>query len=838
MSWAWLIGGREIATIIKNATQLPSYQLKDHGAIRECPNCHHLIDNSDVSFEWPGLPAGVKFDPSDAELLKHLSGKIELGNSEPHLFIEDFIPTLEGEDGICYTHPENLPGSKRNGNNVFFFHKTTSAYATGPRKRRKVLRQHNSSEDLRWHKTGKTKAVMENGHHKGWKKIMVLYRSTNKGSKADKSNWVMHQYHLGANEDEGEVEFVVSKLFYQTNGVIEEPVTVEFQASSSTPLQHTSHRSFQGNYCPLLDEENIYYISSAKDAELFSEAPELHPEAVVLEDEKWESGVDQVSNFSHFKNRSDMLGGDFDATCGITEFDNLNLDTSPDFLLSDAQFGYLEMENILEAKIVSDIFDVAHVSDVVILIGFSIRTWLIDSKTIAAKVKNATQPPSNQVKDCGANRQCPNCFHRIDNSDIVYQKGTEDDMSYRVFLNWRLLKASFVVPCLVQVAVEWPGLPAGVKFDPSDVELIKHLSGKAGLGNSEPHLFINEFIPTLEGEDGICYTHPENLPGSKRDGNSVHFFHRTSRAYATGPRKRRRIHGQCNSSEEHVRWHKTGKTKAMMENGIQRGWKKIMVLYKSSKKGYKPDKSNWVMHQYHLGAKEDEEEGEFVVSKIFFQQQAKQFGKDDIDHLVIEEPVTTGVRASPSTPLQHTANHSRQGKRVLLDEVDEENVYYSPAQDTELTLEAPESNQEDVSLEDLRGLPLWWEGKAQAVEESYNVNSSLCNENFNSYTPAKNVDVSLLCNENLDSNARADDMDASLLCNENLDPYAPIDESGLQHVPYFFDFDESRSGMPGGDINTTYGISDLNNLEMGAPPFSLLDLQFGSQESLGWLDRL
>ncbi|KAF6156408.1 hypothetical protein GIB67_034138 [Kingdonia uniflora] len=605
MSWAWLIGGREIAAIIKNATQLPSYQLKDHGAIRECPNCHHLIDNSDVSFEWPGLPAGVKFDPSDAELLEHLSGKIGLGNSEPHLFIEDFIPTLEGEDGICYKHPENLPGSKRKGNNVFFFHKTTSAYATGSRKRRKVLRQHNSSEDLRWHKTGCAVWLSGNGKYSG--------------------------------------------------------------------------------------------------------------------------------------------------------------------------------------------------------------TWLIDSKTIAAKVKNATQPPSNQVKDCGANRQCPNCFHRIDNSDIVYQKGTEDDMSYRVFLNWRLLKASFVVPCLVQVAVEWPGLPAGVKFDPSDVELIKHLSGKAGLGNSEPHLFINEFIPTLEGEDGICYTHPENLPGSKRDGNSVHFFHRTSRAYATGPRKRRRIHGQCNSSEEHVRWHKTGKTKAMMENGIQRGWKKIMVLYKSSKKGYKPDKSNWVMHQYHLGAKEDEEEGEFVVSKIFFQQQAKQFGKDDIDHLVIEEPVTTGVRASPSTPLQHTANHSRQGKRVLLDEVDEENVYYSPAQDTELTLEAPESNQEDVSLEDLRGLPLWWEGKAQAVEESYN---------------------------NLDSNARADDMDASLLCNENLDPYAPIDESGLQHVPYFFDFDESRSGMPGGDINTTYGISDLNNLEMGAPPFSLLDLQFGSQESLGWLDRL
>ncbi|KAF6167866.1 hypothetical protein GIB67_027644 [Kingdonia uniflora] len=90
-----------------------------------------------------------------------------------------------------------------------------------------------------------------------------------------------------------------------------------------------------------------------------------------------------------------------------------------------------------------------------------LQTWLIDSKTIAAKVKNATQPPSNQVKDCGANRQCPNCFHRIDNSDV---------------------------------AVEWPGLPAGVKFYPSDTELIKHLSGKVGLGNSEPPLMSNYLL--------------------------------------------------------------------------------------------------------------------------------------------------------------------------------------------------------------------------------------------------------------------------------------------------------------------------------------------------------
>jgi len=65
----------------------------------------------------------------------------------------------------------------------------------------------------------------------------------------------------------------------------------------------------------------------------------------------------------------------------------------------------------------------------------------------------------------------------------------------------------------IQVSGEWPGFPLGVKFDPSDVELLEHLSGKCGVGNTQPDMFINEFITTLEGDQGICYTHPENLQG-------------------------------------------------------------------------------------------------------------------------------------------------------------------------------------------------------------------------------------------------------------------------------------------------------------------------------------
>ena len=73
----------------------------------------------------------------------------------------------------------------------------------------------------------------------------------------------------------------------------------------------------------------------------------------------------------------------------------------------------------------------------------------------------------------------------------------------------------------MQVSHEWPGFPAGVKFDPSDVELIEHLAAKCGVGNSKPHKFIDVFIPTLDGEGGICYTHPENLPGKQAPNFSI-----------------------------------------------------------------------------------------------------------------------------------------------------------------------------------------------------------------------------------------------------------------------------------------------------------------------------
>jgi hypothetical protein len=142
-----------------------------------------------------------------------------------------------------------------------------------------------------------------------------------------------------------------------------------------------------------------------------------------------------------------------------------------------------------------------------------------------------------------------------------------------------------------------------------------------------------------------------DLVGMKTDGSNAHFFHRVSKAYGCGQRKRRRTIN-CSDhtvSDEHVRWHKTGRSKAIYENGVIKGWKKIMVLYKISQRGRKPDRANWVMHQYHLGEEEDEKDGELVVSKIFCQLPNKSMEISETE-TAYEEPGAPASVIGPKTP--------------------------------------------------------------------------------------------------------------------------------------------------------------------------------------------
>ncbi|XP_073006622.1 NAC domain-containing protein 73-like [Typha latifolia] len=220
-------------------------------------------------------------------------------------------------------------------------------------------------------------------------------------------------------------------------------------------------------------------------------------------------------------------------------------------------------------------------------------------------------------------KNCPSCGHPIQWEEQATSSGIQD----------------------------LPGLPAGVKFDPSDQELLEHLEGKARPDTRKLHPLIDEFIPTIEGENGICYTHPERLPGVGKDGVIRHFFHRPSKAYTTGTRKRRKVHTEAHGGE--TRWHKTGKTRAVLVNGKLKGYKKILVLYTNYGKQRKPEKTNWVMHQYHLGCDEEEKDGELVVSKVFYQTQPRQCGA-----AAEKEIITVSTKSNCSDLNDHESDSS------------------------------------------------------------------------------------------------------------------------------------------------------------------------------------
>ncbi|KAA0052660.1 NAC domain-containing protein 10 isoform X1 [Cucumis melo var. makuwa] len=172
---------------------------------------------------------------------------------------------------------------------------------------------------------------------------------------------------------------------------------------------------------------------------------------------------------------------------------------------------------------------------------------------------------------------------------------------------------------------DWGKLPAGIKFDPSDQQILEHLEAKVKEDKQKLHPLIHHFILTLDGDDGICYTHPQYLPGMRKDGEIRHYFHRSPKAYTSGTRKRRKVKTANEEEGTDTRWHKTGKTRAVSDgSGGKIGFKKILVLYSNYGNQKKPKKTNWIMHQYHLGVTEEEKDGQWVASKVFFQLQPRQ----------------------------------------------------------------------------------------------------------------------------------------------------------------------------------------------------------------------
>jgi hypothetical protein len=165
------------------------------------------------------------------------------------------------------------------------------------------------------------------------------------------------------------------------------------------------------------------------------------------------------------------------------------------------------------------------------------------------------------------------------------------------------------------------------------------------------------------------------ISGVSKDGLVRHFFHRPSRAYTTGTRKRRKVHsgdGDDGGGGE-TRWHKTGKTRPVLCNGRPRGYKKILVLYTNYGKQRKPEKTNWVMHQYHLGSDEEERDGELVVSKVFFQTQPRQCGST-----MSKEAAAAAVTGSSEALIAAGHHQGGGGGGVLRDANGGVDQFYSP----------------------------------------------------------------------------------------------------------------------------------------------------------------
>lgn len=420
-------------------------------------------------------------------------------------------------------------------------------------------------------------------------------------------------------------------------------------------------------------------------------------------------------------------------------------------------------------------------------------SWLVDSKRIATKIKCAsdTCDPGRVKWKSNPTRACPSCQHVIDNTDV---------------------------------SQEWPGLPRGVKFDPSDQEILFHLLAKVSVGNLKPHPFIDEFIPTVDEEDGICYTHPRKLPGVKQDGSVSHFFHRAIKAYNTGTRKRRKIHGDDSGD---VRWHKTGRTKPVMLDGVQRGCKKIMVLYVSMVGGGKPEKTNWVMHQYHLGTGEDEKDGEYIVSKIFYQQQQgklsdklEQASPESSDPIITKVDPVTPKSVTPQPPRNerpyYNYDHGHESSLRMDPSVQNpelecvEDEVQAVCENKENEDHLKEENHVNQMVDDFENNevgeddPKWWDSESQYILSSQQLveGLSLCDEFLQSQSPNR---------DNGESKSKP-----------RLSDYAHLGPEYLKK-----DLEECQNL-----------VLDPANIELDTPPdFRLSQLEFGSQDSfIAWGD--
>ncbi|XP_048129022.1 NAC domain-containing protein 71-like [Rhodamnia argentea] len=153
----------------------------------------------------PLLPPGFRFHPTDEELLiLYLKPKI-LGQPDESYY--NIIPEID----VCKFEPWELPnivGHIFNSKELFLYCCVKRKYLNSKRPDRTTVAGY-------WKVTGKERRVMSEDTNEqiGIKKTLVFY--TGRVPKGERTNWVMHEYHLnskcsGNNHGKGEVTIWLS----------------------------------------------------------------------------------------------------------------------------------------------------------------------------------------------------------------------------------------------------------------------------------------------------------------------------------------------------------------------------------------------------------------------------------------------------------------------------------------------------------------------------------------------------------------------------------------------------------------------------------------------------
>nr|GMD77117.1 NAC domain-containing protein 8 [Ipomoea batatas] len=302
-------------------------------------------------------------------------------------------------------------------------------------------------------------------------------------------------------------------------------------------------------------------------------------------------------------------------------------------------------------------------------------------------------------------------------------------------------------------------------------------------------------------------------------------------------------------------------------DGIQRGCKKIMVLYVSSAKGGKAEKTNWVMHQYHLGTGEDEREGEYVVSKVFYQQQqVKQSEKNELESP--EETECLDGKKDPSTPKTVTPEPLHTETRpssfvagletpipYISSNIQHREVEYTEA-DMEIPLEKAD-NQVEITQNQTEQMELqneneageerkWWDSESQNLLDSQQLveGLSLCDELLQSQSPSRDGDQNV--KEHKSTSCLSDyrhlgpenfkkDLEE---CQELVLDVPPTNQSGKEKkcMPHLSDY--GHLGTENFKLleNSQELVLDPENIMLDTPPdFRLSQLEFASQDSyIAW----